>query len=95
MDARVACRCGNQLLHQENVFSLLSANICSVISPAKSERLGLLLLVTDFEKQTLGFWKCASVHFRLLFVLSATLKVIGGFPDKKLGMDKRVFVLIS
>ena len=35
----------------------------------------------DFEKQPFGFRKCAFVHFRLLFVLSVTLKVIGGFPD--------------
>jgi len=35
----------------------------------------------DLEKWTLGFRKCASVHFRLLFLLSVTLKVIGAFPD--------------
>jgi len=36
----------------------------------------------NFENQTLDSRKCTKVHFRLLFELSVTLKVIGGpLPD--------------
>ena len=62
------------LLYQENVLSLLSVKLLSVIYPTKS---GCLY----FEKGPLGFRKCTFVHFRLLFVLSVVLKVIGGFSD--------------
>ena len=42
----------------------------------------------DFDKWTLGFRKCASVRFRLLFVLSVILKVIGVFPDGLVFLDR-------